>query len=46
MNDEVADFFNRAYKTAVYEEITKKLNNLNIKFVTHIILGLQEEMII
>ncbi|MBQ3438300.1 MAG: TIGR01212 family radical SAM protein [Fusobacterium sp.] len=43
VNDEVADFFNRAYKTAVYEEITKKLNNLNIKFVTHIILGLPKE---
>lgn len=43
LNDEVADFFNRAYKTSVYIETTKKLNILNIKFVTHIILGLPNE---
>lgn len=43
INDEVAYFFNRAYKTSVYTEITKKLNILNIKFVTHIILGLPYE---
>lgn len=43
INDEVADFFNRAYKTSVYKEISKKLNQRKIKFVTHIILGLPYE---
>lgn len=43
INDEVAYFFNRAYETSIYEEATKKLNKLKIKFVTHIILGLPYE---
>ncbi|MBS9775700.1 MAG: TIGR01212 family radical SAM protein [Fusobacterium sp.] len=43
LNDEVADYFNRGYKTEIYEEITKQLNILNIKFVTHIIIGLAKE---
>ncbi len=43
LNDEVADYFNRGYKTEIYEEITKQLNILNIKFVTHIIIGLPKE---
>ena len=43
LNDEVAEAFNRAYKTSVYEEMSKKLNKLKIKFVTHIILGLPYE---
>ena len=43
INDEVAKYFNRAYKTKIYEEVTKKLNKLNIKFVTHIIIGLPKE---
>lgn len=43
INDEVANFFNRGYKTAIYEKITKKLNERKIKFVTHIILGLPYE---
>lgn len=43
INDEVAKYFNRAYETKIYEEATKKLNNLRIKFVTHIIIGLPKE---
>ena len=43
INDEVAKYFNRAYETKIYEEATKKLNKLNIKFVTHIIIGLPKE---
>ncbi|MDO4690828.1 MAG: TIGR01212 family radical SAM protein [Fusobacterium sp.] len=43
INDDVANFFNRGYKTAIYENITKKLNERKIKFVTHIILGLPYE---
>lgn len=43
LNDKVAEFFNRAYKTSVYEETAKKLNERKIKFVTHIILGLPYE---
>lgn len=43
LNDDVAKYFNRAYETKIYEEASKKLNDLNIKFVTHIILGLPKE---
>lgn len=43
VNDEVAYFFNRAYKTAIYEKAAQKLNERKIKFVTHIILGLPYE---
>lgn len=39
-NDEIARFLNRGYSTSIYENAAKKLNELNIKFVTHIILGL------
>lgn len=42
-NDEVAQAFNRAYKTIIYKEATEKLNQRKIKFVTHIILGLPYE---
>ncbi len=42
-NDEVASYFNRGYKTKIFEKNVKKLNNLNIKFVTHIIIGLPQE---
>lgn len=43
INDKVAEYFNRAYKTEEYEKITERLNKLNIKFVTHIIIGLPKE---
>lgn len=43
INDEVAHFFNRAYKTEIYQKSTEKLKKLNIKFVTHIIIGLPKE---
>lgn len=43
INDKVAKYFNRAYETIIYEKATKNLRNLNIKFVTHIIIGLPKE---
>ena len=43
VNDDVAKYFNRAYKTQIYKEASEKLNKLNIKFVTHIIIGLPKE---
>ena len=43
LNDDVAKYFNRAYKTEIYKEASEKLNRLNIKFVTHIIIGLPKE---
>ena len=43
VNDDVAKYFNRAYKTEIYKEASEKLNRLNIKFVTHIIIGLPKE---
>ena len=43
VNDDVAKYFNRAYETGIYKEASEKLNKLNIKFVTHIIIGLPKE---
>lgn len=43
LNDDVAKNFNRAYKTKIYEDVTEKLNERNIKFVTHLIIGLPKE---
>ena len=43
LNDYVAKYFNRAYETEIYKEASEKLNRLNIKFVTHIIIGLAKE---
>ena len=43
LNDDVAKYFNRAYETEIYKETSEKLNRLNIKFVTHIIIGLPKE---
>ena len=43
VNDDVAKYFNRAYETGIYKEASEKLNRLNIKFVTHIIIGLPKE---
>ena len=42
-NDDIANIINRGYKTEVYIDITKKLNEKNIKFVTHMIIGLPNE---
>ena len=42
-NDSVATLINRGYKYSVYESTTKKLNEKNIKFVTHMIIGLPTE---
>ena len=43
VNDDVAKYFNRAYETEIYKNASEKLNRLNIKFVTHIIIGLPKE---
>ena len=43
VNDDVAKYFNRAYETEIYKEASEKLNRLDIKFVTHIIIGLPKE---
>ena len=43
VNDDVAKYFNRAYETEIYKKASEKLNRLNIKFVTHIIIGLPKE---
>lgn len=42
-NDKVANWLNRGYPTKTYIDITKKLQKRNIKFVTHIIVGLPFE---
>lgn len=42
-NDEIAKVINRGYKLECYLEATKKLREENIKFVTHIIVGLPNE---
>ena len=41
--DNIADVINRGYKTECYIEACKKLNERNIKFVTHMIAGLPFE---
>lgn len=43
INEEVAKIINRQYPLSTYIEATKKLNSKNIKFVTHIIIGLPYE---
>ena len=39
-NEDTAKFINRAYPLSTYIETTERLNSKNIKFVTHIIVGL------
>ncbi len=41
--DNIAEIINRGYKTKCYIDMAKKLNERNIKFVTHMIVGLPEE---
>lgn len=43
INEKVAEIINRQYPLSTYVEATKKLNSKNIKFVTHIIVGLPYE---
>lgn len=43
INERVAKIINRGYNLSVYDEICEKLNKHNIKFVTHIIVGLPYE---
>lgn len=42
-NDRSVKLINRCYDNDVYEEAVKKLNELNINTVTHVILGLPDE---
>lgn len=42
-NDRIAQFINRGYKKEVFIEASKKLTDLNIKFVSHVIVGLPYE---
>ncbi len=41
--DNIAEIINRGYKTKCYIEACRKLNEKNIKFVTHMIVGLPQE---
>ncbi len=41
--DNIAGVINRGYKTECYIEVCEKLNKRNIKFVTHMIVGLPHE---
>lgn len=43
INDQVARIINRQYPLEIYVEVCNNLNYLNIKFVTHIIVGLPYE---
>lgn len=43
INEKVAQIINRQYPLSTYDETCKKLNEKNIKFVTHIIVGLPYE---
>lgn len=43
INEEVAKIINRQYSLSTYIEAAEKLNSKNIKFVTHIIIGLPHE---
>lgn len=43
INEEVAKIINRQYPLKTYEEAAEKLKKYNIKFVTHIIVGLPGE---
>ncbi|MGL6066056.1 MAG: TIGR01212 family radical SAM protein [Cetobacterium sp.] len=42
-NDKIAKLINRGYNLSVYTETAKRLNEKNIKFVTHMIVGLPTE---
>lgn len=41
--DETAEIINRGYKTEIFSEKTKKLRELGIKVVAHVIIGLPKE---
>ncbi len=43
VRDDIAESFNRCYKTEVYYDAVKRLNNAGIKVITHVILGLPKE---
>lgn len=43
INEEVAEIINRHYSLDTYDKATEKLREKNIKFVTHIIIGLPGE---
>lgn len=44
-NDEVAEAFNRGYRTPVYDEAVQKLKKRGINVITHIIFGLPGESV-
>lgn len=43
INEEVAQFINRGYPLSTYTKACKELRERNIKFVTHILIGLPQE---
>lgn len=42
-SDEVAQYLNRGYKTAVFADAVKRLHNAGIEVVTHVIIGLPDD---
>lgn len=42
-NDEVAEYINRGYKSAVYKNAVSRLKNAGIEVITHIIIGLPND---
>lgn len=43
IHDETSDFINRCYPLSTYADAVNSLNSLDIRFVTHLILGLPSE---
>ena len=43
IHEKTADFINRCYSLEEYDKVVANLNKLNIKYVTHLILGLPGE---
>ena len=41
--EEVAEYINRGYKTAVYEDAVSRLKQAGLEVITHIIIGLPED---
>ncbi len=42
-DDDIAEYINRGYKTEVYYDAVKRLNEAGIKVITHVIMGLPGE---
>ena len=43
IHDEIANSINRGYLLSEYDQAVKKLNDADLKYVTHLILGLPGE---